>query len=106
MNRRNFIQIALPLSLAGALAAQEAAAKQGRLSGVITGVDKATMTIELHPRNEPNIRRKVMWDDKTKFVMNDKPATADDAKEGLSIVAGGKFDGTTLKATSVKLTQK
>ncbi len=104
MNRRNFIQIAVPAALGGALIAQEKA-KSGRLSGVITAVDKGKTTIEMHPRKEPNVRRKIAWDDNTKWTMDGKPGKADDAKDGLNVIAVGNWDGTTLQATQISLKQ-
>ena len=47
-----------------------------------------------------------MYDANTKFTMQGKPGTADDLKEGLKIVAIGKFEGVKLQATQVALTQR
>ncbi len=103
MNRRTFFRSAIPFALAGVALAQKAP-KLDRLSGVIKSVDKGKMTIEIRGRTNANAIRLVMYDVGTNFTMQGKPGTADDLKEGLRIVALGKFEGINLKATTVTLT--
>lgn len=103
MNRRIFIRSAIPFGLAGVALAQKAA-RPDRLSGFVKGVDKAKMTIEMRGRTNANIVRQIMYDANTQFTLQGKPATADDLKEDLRIVAIGKFEGINLKATQVALT--
>lgn len=103
MNRRIFVRSAIGFSLAGVLLAQKAA-KPGRLSGIVKSIDKSKTTIEMRGRSSSNAVRLIMYDANTKFTMQGKPATADDVKEDLRIVANGTFDGVNLKATQVALT--
>jgi hypothetical protein len=105
MNRRSFIRSAIPFGLAGVALAQKAA-KPDRLSGVVSSVDKGKMTIGMRGRTSANVVRQIMYDASTKFTMQGKPGTAEDLKEGLRIVAIGKFEGVNLKATQVALTQR
>ena len=103
MNRRTFIQVAITFGVAGVVLAQQAA-KPDRLSGVVKGVDKSSSTIELRPRKTgSSVVRKVIYDSSTQFTLDGKPATADDVKENLRIVAVGKFEGVNLKATNITL---
>ena len=105
MNRRTFIRSAIPFGLAGVALAKKAA-KPDRLSGMVRSIDKGKMTIEMRMRTSASSIRQVMYDSGTKFTMQGKPATADDVKEGLRIVALGKFEGVNLKATQVSLTPR
>ena len=105
MNRRTFIRSAIPFGLAGIALAQKAA-KPDRLSGYVRSVDKGKMTIEMRMRTSASAIRQIMYDSSTKFTMQGKPGTADDVKEGLRIVALGKFEGVNLRATQVALTQR
>jgi hypothetical protein len=105
VNRRTFIQSAIPFGLAGVALAQKAA-KPARLSGIVQSVDKGKMTIEMRMKTSATAIRQIMFDANTKFTMQGKPGTADDLKEGLKIVAIGKFEGVKLQATQVALTQR
>lgn len=99
MNRRTFLAIAIQLG--GAAVAL--AAKQDRLSGVVNSVDTSTKTIQIHMRKSTAQVRKIMYDDSTSFTLDGKAAKVEDVKEGLRIVAVGKFEGVNLKATQVAL---
>jgi cytochrome c-type biogenesis protein CcmE len=103
MNRRTFMGSALGFGLAGVALAQKTA-KPGRLSGIVKSVDKGKNTIEMRGKSSSNAVRLIMYDAGTKFTMQGKPATADDVKEGLRIVAIGNFEGVNLKAAQVALT--
>ncbi len=104
MNRRTFLGVAAPLTLAGVVLAKEP--KPDRLSGYVKTVEKKDMVISMHTKSNPNIERKIMYDTNTKFTVLGKPGSIDDVKEGMRIVAIGKFEGTNLKATDVSLTAK
>ena len=99
MNRRAFIGVAIQFGIGAA----SFAAKMDRLSGVVKSVDAASMTIEMRMRTSPNQTRKIMYDGSTSFTLDGKPAKAEDTKEGLRIVALGKFEGVNLKASQVAL---
>ena len=103
MKRRTFLGVTLPL-MAGVALAKEP--KPDRLSGYVKSVEKKDMTINMHTKANPTLERKIMYDDKTKFTVLGKPGTIDDVKDGMRIVAIGKFDGTNLRATNVSLTMK
>ena len=105
MNRRTFMQSALPFAIAGVAFAQKAA-KPDRLSGIVKTVDKSKMSIEMRGRKSANQIRQIMYDAESKFTLNGKPASVDDAKEGYEIVALGKFQGINLKANTIALTAK
>jgi hypothetical protein len=102
VNRRTFLGVAVPTGFA----AVALAAKQDRLSGVVKTVYLDQKTIEMHLRTSPNQIRKIMYDDSTSFTMDGKPAKPEDTKEGLRIVALGKFEGVNLKASQVALYNK
>ncbi len=104
MQRRSFLVFGLPTSLAGIAIAQNA--KQERWSGNVDDVDTAKMAIQMHTRKSPGVRRTVNYDDNTKITLDNKPATAKDAKPGYRIVALGKFEGNNLKATQISLFEK
>lgn len=106
MNRRAFFAA---IGLAGVALAQEAeegkkkGGKPDRLSGRVMSVDKNAMTVEMHTNANPNVKRMIKWNADTKFTQGDKPASADDLKEGVRIVAVGKFEGPNLHATAINL---
>ena len=83
-----------------AVSAQEAA-KPDRLSGVVRQVDKSTMKIMIAPRNQPTAQRVILYDANTKIVVSEKPGAIEDVKDGMRIVAIGKFEGVNLKATNI-----
>lgn len=105
MNRRTFIQVALPLGLAGIIVAEDAK-KVDRLSGYVKGVDKGKMSIVMTTRAHPTNMRKIVCDSNTKIMVAGKAGTFDDVKENMRIVAIGKFEGVDLKATDVSVTPK
>jgi hypothetical protein len=98
MERRSFVKFMLPAMLAGALLGEK---KEDRLSGIVKTIDAAKMTIEMAPSNSPRSVRKIVWDANTKFTLDGKPSQADVAKDGMHVVALGKFDGLDLKATLI-----
>jgi hypothetical protein len=100
MVRRQFLAIVLPVAFAGTLMAFQ---KPDRLSGVVRQVDKTKMVIEITLSSNPSSVRKIHYDANTKFTFDKKPAQADVVKDGLRIVAIGKFEGVDLKATDVSL---
>ena len=106
MNRRTFLGITLPLGLAGVALAQGKKAKIDRLSGIVQSVDAGASTIQMHVRKNASQVRKIMYDNSTTFTLDKKPAKASDVKEGLGIVAIGKFEGVNLKATQIALTNR
>lgn len=97
-----FLSALLGLSLL-APAQNEKKAQPDRLSGTIRMVDASTMTIEITTRSTPTATRKIMWDASTKVLVGDQPGTAADIKEGMRIVAIGKFEGVNLKATTIRV---
>jgi len=107
MNRRSFFAT---FAVAGAALAQEPKegkkAEPDRLSGRIVSVDKGAMTLEMGTRANPTVHRKVKWNAATKFTADTKPASADDLKEGIRIVAAGKFEGVDLIATAINLPER
>jgi hypothetical protein len=98
MVRRSFV-LSLPI-LSAVVLAQE---QPDRVSGVVRSADLKQMTIEVALRSQPNVLRKVLFDTTTKITMEEKPGQASDIKEGLRIVAVGKFEGVNLKATAISL---
>lgn len=84
-------------------AQDEKKAQGDRLSGTVKYVDAKAMTVEITMSKTPSAVRKVMWDASTKVTVGDKPGTSDDIKEGMRIVAVGKFEGVNLKATAIRV---
>lgn len=104
MNRRAFIRVAVPFGFAGAitLAAEK---RPDRLSGVVKSVDLARHRIEMRMRNG-NVVRVINYDANTRFMFNRKPGKVEDVKEGLRVVAIGKFEGVDLNATNISITAR
>jgi hypothetical protein len=102
VNRRRFLQVAVPLGVAGIAVAQEKA-KPDRLSGYVESMDKAKNTIVMHTRAAPTVKRNIMFDENTKVLVANKPGNIDEVKEGMRIVAIGKFQGVDLKATDISV---
>jgi hypothetical protein len=101
MQRRGFLTLAMSLAAAvGIVAAQEKAEK---LSGRVNDLNKNTMTITMHTKENRGVARNVVYDANTKFTLDGKEANADAVKSNFRIVAQGKFDGANLKATQVDL---
>lgn len=105
MNRRKFMGVLAPFAFAGVVAAQEAAKKgtTPRISGRVQNTDTKGMTIEVRPSRGGNAIRKVIYDANTQFMTDNKPGSADDAKQGVRIVAVGEWDGVNLKAKKITL---
>lgn len=101
MKKALVFALALAIALSLSLVAQEA--KPDRVSGTIRSVDAKAMSIEVNPSQTPSAVRVVLWDDKTKVLLGDKPGTAADIKEGMRIVAIGKFEGVKLRATDIRV---
>ena len=99
MHRRHFLALAGPLLLAATALAQK---KPDRLSGHIQTIDTGKKEIKMRMSTTQAIRT-IMYDDNTKFTMEKKPAGADALKDGLRIVATGKFEGNDLKADNIAL---
>lgn len=93
--------LGLMLALSLSLVAQEA--KPDRVSGTVRSVDAKAMSIEVNLSQTPTAVRVVLWDDKTKVQLGSNPGTAADIKEGMRIVAIGKFEGVKLRATSIRV---
>ncbi len=92
------------LGIALTVSAQDEKKAQGdRLSGTVKTVDAKTMTIEITMSRTPSAVRKIMWDESTKVLVGDKPGSSSDIKEGMRIVAVGKFEGVNLKATTIRV---
>jgi hypothetical protein len=58
----------------------------------------------MHTKANTNVKRKIMWDDKTQVLTMDKPGTVADIKDGMRIVAVGTFQNLDLMATKISLT--
>jgi hypothetical protein len=96
--------LAVTLGLSMTMLAQDDKKGQAdRLSGKVKTVDAKTMTIEITMSRTPSAVRKVMWDASTKVQVGDKEGTSADIKEGMRIVAVGKFEGVNLKATRIRV---
>ena len=100
--------IVLGLSGARPVQAQEAKSKsaaakpkQDRIDGTVKGIDKKTKTIMVQVRGQ-NLRRDVIYDDKTKFTYRNKPASLEDVKDGRRVIVLGKLtDKGQMNATRV-----
>ncbi len=107
MNRRTFMGVFAPFALAGVALAQEEAKKKSsttpRISGRVQNTDSKSMVIEVRPSRAGNVIRKVMYDANTQFMTDNKPGSAEDAKQGVRIVAVGDWDGVNLKAKKITL---
>lgn len=103
MNRRTFLGVTVQLGASAIALAADKGNKQDRLSGVVNSLDADKKVIEMHARKSTAQVRKIMYDGSTSFTLDGKPAKAEDAKQGLRIVAVGKFEGVNLQATQVAL---
>ena len=104
MNRRSFVAAFAPLAIAAVAVAKDAEKKADRLSGYVESVDRNAKTITMHTKANTNVKRKIMWDDKTQVITMDKPGTVADIKDGMRIVAVGTFQNLDLMATKISLT--
>jgi len=102
LRRVVFSLVAIAVSSLLAVSAQDAA-KPDRLSGVVRQIDKSAMKITMAVRNQPTAQRVILYDANTRIKLGDKPVTIDDVREGMRIVAIGKFEGVQLKATDMTL---
>jgi hypothetical protein len=97
MGRRLFIAIGLSLGVALTLPALEArqdskaAEKQDRIDGIIQLIDTPTKTVTVRLRDKQQ-QQQVIYSDKTTFTFRNKPATADEVKDGRRIIALGKVN--------------
>jgi len=101
MKRSVFAALVAVLALTLAGIAQEA--KPDRISGTVRMVDAKAMSIEVNMSQTPSAVRTVFWDANTKVTLVDKPGTTADIKEGMRIVAIGKFEGVKLHATDIRV---
>jgi hypothetical protein len=105
MQRRDFVRTILPLAAAGTLLAQSST-NPDRLSGIVKSINKEKTSVEISMRKSPNVIRICMWDNTTRFTYKNKPAQAGEMKEGMRIVAVGKFEGINLKAAAISLNDR
>lgn len=77
---------------------QADAAKPDRISGICDMISKDQMTITVHMRKSPTVKRMILYDDKTVVTIEGKPGKIEEIKEGWSVVALGKFEGVKLRA--------
>ncbi len=104
MKRSVFVALIAVLALGLTGTAQEA--KPDRISGTVRSVDAKAMSIEVNMSQTPSAVRTVFWDASTKVTLVDKPGTAADIKDGMRIVAIGKFEGVKLRATDIRVRPK
>ena len=114
MGRRVFIAMGLFLGVALTLPALEArqkdtktaTAKQDRIDGIIQLIDTPAKTVTVRLRDKQQ-RQQVIYDDKTTFTFQNKPATVDEVKDGRRIIALGKInDKNQLIATRIDVRDK
>ncbi len=113
MGRRLFISMGLILGVALTLPALEArqkdtkpADKPDRIDGIIQLIDKSTKTVTVRLRDKQQ-QQQVIYDDKTAFTFQNKPATLDEVKDGRRIIALGKInDKNQLIATRIDVRDK
>lgn len=101
MKRSVFVALIAVFALGLAGIAQEA--KPDRLSGTVKSVDAKAMSVEILQSKTPSTVRVVLWDATTKIMLDDKPGTVADIKEGMRLVAVGKFEGVKLRATTIRV---
>jgi hypothetical protein len=104
MKKLLIVLMTVLLGLAMTAAGQGEKAPPGdRVSGTVRSVDAKAMSIEVNLSQVPSAVKTVLWDANTKVTLVDKPGTAADIKEGMRIVAVGKFDGLKLRATGIRV---
>lgn len=81
----------LLIVLSVVMGAQEkkAAAKEDRISGTVSSLDKNAKTMRVQ---RGNVFRVVIFDDATKFTFRNKPSSIDDVREGRRVICLGKFN--------------
>jgi cytochrome c-type biogenesis protein CcmE len=114
MGQRLLIAMGLFLGVALTLPALEARqkdtknapAKQDRIDGIIQLIDKPTKTVTVRLRDKQQ-QQQVIYDDKTAFTFQNKPATLDEVRDGRRIIALGKInDKNQLIATRIDVRDK
>src|SRR6266436_6726938 len=103
-----FVGVFLLLSLAVMASAQDqkkTSTKEDRLTGTIHRIDKDTSTIIIR---KGAVQRKVVYNDETKFTIQNKPGgSIDDVIVGRRVICLGKFnDKTRLVATRIDVRAK
>lgn len=101
MRKRLLAVLALVLAVSLTGFAQDEKKQPDRVSGSVRSVDQQAMSIEVNLSSSPSVVRTVLWDQNTKVTLVDKPGTSADIKEGMRIVAIGKFEGVKLRATAL-----
>ena len=101
MRRSVFLALAAVLAISLLSFAQQQ--KPDRVSGTVRMVDAKAMSIQVNLSQSPSAVRTVLWDAATKVQLEDKPGTSADIKEGMRIVAIGKFEGVKLHATDIRV---
>jgi hypothetical protein len=83
---------------------KDAKTGQDRIEGTIQALDKAKSTLTLvQSSGTTKPTWHVMYNDQTKFTARNKPAKADNLKEGQRVIILGKYDQNVMTASRIDI---
>ncbi len=74
-----------------------------RIEGTILTLDKGKSTLSLKQSRGSAASWQVAYNDKTVITLRNKPAKIEDLKEGLRVIALGKYEQNALNATRIDI---
>jgi hypothetical protein len=74
-----------------------------RIEGTIAALDKAKSTLTLKQSGASGAAWQVAYNDKTVITQRNKPAKIENLKEGLRVIALGKYEQNALNATRIDI---
>ncbi len=98
--------LGLTLVLSAGLYAQvkkDAKTKLDRIEGTIQSINKDKSTIGVKQGGTPGAVWQVVYTEKTKYTLRNKPAKAEDLKEGMRVIVLGKYDNNVLTAARIDI---
>jgi hypothetical protein len=74
-----------------------------RIDGTIVALNKDKSTLSLKQSGASGAAWQVAYNDKTVITLRNKPAKVENLKEGLRVIALGKYEQATLNATRIDI---
>ncbi len=100
------LAVALMLVLVAGLNAQiKKDAKSGldRIEGTVQSINKDTSTIGVKERGTTSPVWQVVYNAKTKYSLRNKPAKAEDLKDGMRVIVLGKYANNVMTAARIDI---
>ncbi len=82
---------------------KDAKTGQDRIEGKIQTIDKTKSTLDIVQSGSTTAKPTwhIVYNDQTKFTMRNKPAKADELKEGQRVIILGKYDQNVMTASRI-----